>query len=151
MSVVSDTSHNLEALFYSTGWAKKGSSSCSSTGRHVLCICLQTQGVSAVTGHVGRTHIYTAASEKSLSWDRQSEDKNTWVVSTRPFRAWQTPRCNVERAAVARCPLAQSAAAMHTPSRDSRMGILQLAPAPPDWMLWGWFVCLTENRLSVSC
>lgn len=58
MSVVSDTSHISEALFYSTSWAKKGSSSCSSTGRHVLCICLQTQGVSAVLGHVGRTQIF---------------------------------------------------------------------------------------------
>lgn len=58
MSVVSDTSHILEALFYSSGWAKKGSPSCSSAGRHVLCICLQTQGVSAVPGHVGRTQIF---------------------------------------------------------------------------------------------
>lgn len=47
--------------------------------------------------------IYTAASQKSLSWDRQSEDKNAWVVLTRPFTAWQTPPCKVERAAVARC------------------------------------------------
>lgn len=38
--------------------SKKGSPSCSSTSRHELCIWLQTQEVSAVTGHAGRTQIF---------------------------------------------------------------------------------------------
>lgn len=91
--------------------------------------------------------IYTAASRKSLSWDRQHEE-NTRVVSTHPFTPQQTPRaaprcCKAETAAPARCPPAEPAAAARCrPPRRRLPNMHPRAGVGTTWWDGAGFICL---------
>lgn len=80
-------------------------------GRHVLSIWMQTQAVSAVTGHRGST-FKQPHHRKKMSSDKQCKEV------THPFTPWQTPHidphcCKVETAVSASHPAAKPAAVVH--------------------------------------
>lgn len=139
------------------GWAEKVSPSCSSAGRHVLSIWLQTQGISAATSHVGRTQIFMQLHHREV-WAETGNAKRRPLELCRHIHSHHgkhhvQPRTAAKRrhpSAPARCPPAQPAAAARC--RPPLRRLPNMHPRPSAGTVW-WdgvgFVCLF-NRGQVA-